>query len=128
MIKEFIMNIKLSFHEMYFGMAVATFFCLGTLLLATSPGFGHGGKGHASAFTPLQALQEATKLYDKLVASGKLSENWETDLTKVEISNRQKGEQKEHVVSFQLISGEPDKVYIFFSADGKYAGSNFTGK
>jgi len=109
-------------------MAIGALFLLGTLFVSASPGHGHGGKGHASAFTSLQALQEATKLYDKLVASGKLSENWETDLAKVEIYNRQKGEQKEHMVSFQLRSGEPDKVYIFFSADGKYAGSNFTGK
>jgi hypothetical protein len=122
------MNSELSFRKIYFGIAMITLFSLGTFLLATSPGLGHGGKEHASAFTPLQALQEATKLYDKLVASGKLSENWETDLTIVEISNRQKGGLKEHVVSFQIKTGEPDKVYIFFSADGKYAGSNFTGK
>lgn len=122
------MNFRSNCQRIYFGMAIGALFLLGTLFVSASPGLGHGGKGHASAFTPLQALQEATKLYDKLVASGKLSENWETDLTKVEISNRQKGEQKEHMVSFQLRSGEPDKVYIFFSADGKYAGSNFTGK
>ncbi len=122
------MNFRSNCQRIYFGMAIGALFLLGTLFVSASPGLGHGGKEHASAFTPLQALQEATKLYDKLVASGKLSENWETDLTKVEISNRQKGEQEEHMVSFQLRSGEPDKVYIFFSADGKYAGSNFTGK
>jgi hypothetical protein len=98
------------------------------LLIVTPPAFGHGGKDHGSTFTPLQALQKATELYDKLVASGKLSENWELDLVRVDIFNREKGGQKEQVVEFQRKTGEPNKVYIFFTAEGKYAGSNFTGK
>ena len=104
-----------------------TFILFLGLLIVTLPAFSHGGKEHDSTFTPLQALQKATELYDKLIASGKLSENWEIDLVKVDISNREKAGQKEHVVSFHRKTGEPDKVYIFFSADGKYAGSNFTG-
>ena len=122
------MRFESNHRRICFGIAIVTLLIIGTLLFVTSPGLGHGGKEHASSFTALKALQKATELYDKLVASGKLSENWEIDLVKVDISNREKGGQKEHVVAFQRKTGEPDKVYIFFSADGKYAGSNFTGK
>jgi len=103
----------------FFGLAI---------LFAGGQVYGHGGKTHASSFTPLQALQKATELYDKLVVSGKLPESWETDLEKVDISNRQKGDQWEYVVSFERSAGEPNRVYIFFTAEGKYSGSNFTGK
>jgi hypothetical protein len=98
------------------------------MLLATAQVYGHGGKTHGSSFTALQALQKATELYDKLVVSGKLSDSWETDLRKVNISNRQKGDQREYVVSFERSAGEPNTVYIFFTAEGKYSGSNFTGE
>jgi len=98
------------------------------MLLSSAQVYGHGGKKHGSSFTPLQALQKATELYDKLVVSGKLPDSWETDLEKVDISNRQKGDQWEYVVSFERSAGEPNKVYIFFTAEGKYSGSNFTGE
>jgi hypothetical protein len=49
-------------------------------------------------------------------------------LARVEISNRNKGGRQEIVVSFQRPTGEPKTLYIFFSADGRYAGSNFTGR
>jgi hypothetical protein len=103
---------------------------LGILILfAASLVFSHGGKEHAtSEFTAFQALQKATKLYDRLVDSGKLEESWETDLIKVEISSRSREDRKELVVSFHRAKGEPNTVYIFFSDDGEYAGSNFTGK
>ena len=98
------------------------------ILLATAKVYGHGGKTHGSSFSSLQALQKATELYDKLVVSGKLPESWETDLKKVDISNRKKGDQWEYVVSFERSSGEPNRVYIFFTADWGYSGSNFTGE
>jgi hypothetical protein len=64
----------------------------------------------------------------RLVGSGKLDESWETDLANVGITNRQKGGNTEYVVSFQRSAGDPKTVYIFFTADGKYSGSNFTGE
>jgi hypothetical protein len=100
-----------------------------TVLIAAPPGFTHGGKGHfTDVFTTLQALQKATELYNQLIWSGKLPGSWETDLARVEISNRNKGGRQEIVVSFQRPTGEPKTLYIFFSADGRYAGSNFTGQ
>ena len=89
--------------------------------------FGHGGK-HSEEFTQLQALQKATKLYDQLISQSKLDQSWETGLQNVTISNRELEGRNEIVVSFQRQEGDPKAVYIFFNSDGKYAGSNFTGK
>lgn len=118
--------------RIFLGRPWARNFALVTLglaiLLPIAQVHGHGGITHASSFTALQALQKATELYDKLVATGKLAESWETDLQKVDISKRQKGVQWEYVVSFERSAGEPDRVYIFFTAEGKYSGSNFTGE
>ena len=88
--------------------------------------YGHGGK-HAGQFTRLQALQKATMMYDQLVNNGKLDQDWETSLKNVTISNRKKDGEDEIVVSFERLEGDPKAVYIFFNAEGKYAGSNFTG-
>ena len=96
------------------------------LIISTTLAFGHGGK-HAE-FTHLQALQKATQLYDRLIVNGKLDQSWETTLVRVDVSNRRKGNKNEVVLSFQRAKGEPQAVYIFFTADGKYAGSNFTGE
>ena len=99
-----------------------------SLLIFRIPVFGHGGKHAADEFTHLQALQKATEMYDRLIANGKLDQSWETKLIRVNVSNRQKAEKKEIVVSFQRAEGDPQSVYIFFTAKGKYAGSNFTGE
>lgn len=99
------------------------------VLLLTYSVLGHGGKGHqVSDFTAFRALQEATKLYDRLLSSGRLGDSWETRLMEVKISDRNQRDRKELVVSFRRSEGEPKTVYIFLSEEGKYAGSNFTGK
>ena len=97
------------------------------VILTAALAFGHGGK-HSDGFTHLQALQKATQLFDQLVTKGKLDENWETDLQNVAVSKRNNKGQAEIVVAFQRATGDPTHVYIFVSADGKYAGSNFTGE
>jgi hypothetical protein len=89
--------------------------------------FGHGGK-HSDKFTPLQALQKATKLFDQLVTKGKLDQNWEKGLENVTISKRKNNGKDEVVVSFQRSEGDPKAVYIFLDSNGKYTGSNFTGE
>ena len=91
--------------------------------------FAHGGKAHdMGEFTHLAALKKATELYDKLIGSRKLDPAWETDLDKVEVSRRQKGNDTEVVVAFYRDEGEPKTVFIFFDAAGEYTGSNFTGE
>ena len=120
-------NARISLGYSFLGSIVAVV-VLFTILSVAGSVFAHGGKKHANSFTALQALQKSTDLFNQLVGSGKLGESWETDLKKVDISNRQKGGNKEYVVSFHRSAGEPSTVYIFFTADGKYSGSNFTGK
>ena len=99
-----------------------------TIVIAASAAFSHSGKHTGGDFTHLQALQTATALYDKLIGNGKLDQTWETGLQKVTLSNRQNGDKKEVVVAFHRRGGDPGAVYIFLGADGKYAGSNFTGE
>ena len=98
-----------------------------TVILLAALAFAHGGK-HSDNFTQLQALQNATKLYDQLIAKGKLDPSWETGLQNVAITNRTQNGRDEIVVAFERKEGNPNRVYIFFAAEGKYAGSNFTGE
>jgi hypothetical protein len=97
------------------------------LLITASVAFSHGGKHAGKAFTHLQALQKATGLYNRLVEKGKLDSSWETELTRAAVFTRKNSDKEEVVVSFQRAKGDPQAVYIFFSSDGKYTGSNFTG-
>ena len=120
-------NVRVSLRRSFLGSIVAVV-ALFTIASVAGSVFAHGGKKHANSFTALQALQQGTDLFNKLVGSGKLGESWETDLANVEITTRQKGGNKEYVVSFQRSTGDPKTVYIFFTADGKYSGSNFTGE
>ncbi|MFZ7127825.1 MAG: DUF6488 family protein [Desulfobacterales bacterium] len=99
------------------------------ILFSSSMVFAHGGMTHAdNAFTPLQALQKATELFDRLVVSGKLDESWETDLKAAAIKIVEKNGNPEYRVAFERGGGEPSVVYIFFTLDGQYAGSNFEGE
>jgi len=89
----------------------------------------HGPKGHGGMeFTALQAAKKGIELYDKLVASGKIEESWETGLNNIEVFPRQNGKKREIVVKFSRNAGKPQSVYIFFTEKGDYSGSNFTGK
>lgn len=89
----------------------------------------HGGKTHdGEEFSPLQALEKATELFNRLVSSGKLTEAWETGLKTVNINIRKVGKKREYVVQFEKSEASPLSVYFFFDQKGKYTGSNFTGK
>lgn len=93
------------------------------------PAHSHGGKTHGEeTFTALQALQKATQLYDRLIVSGKLPEEWETGLQTIRIVTLNSAEKPEYVVQFERAKGNPISVYFFFNQDGEYSGSNFTGK
>ena len=98
------------------------------LLLFVSTTVAHGPKGHGDMeFTALQAAKKGIALYDRLVASGKLEESWETDLANIEVFSRQSDQKIEYVVKFSRSQREPPSVYIFFDEKGEYTGSNFTG-
>ena len=99
------------------------------ILMSVSLASAHGPKGHGEIeFTALQAAKKGIELYDKLIASGKIEESWETDLNTIEVLQQQSGEKKEFIVKFSRTKGKPYTLYIFFSEKGEYSGSNFTGK
>ena len=103
---------------------------LGLIVVAgVMPVFGHGGKSHGgSEFTSLQAVQQALKLYDKLIVAGKLPEEWETGLDAINVGTRHSNGKDEYMVQFKKSEGEGGSVYFFFDQKGVYSGSNFTGK
>ena len=95
----------------------------------TLSAYSHGGKTHGKEnFTAFQALEKASILYDRLIVSGKLTEDWETGLKRVTIDIRNSNDKREYVVQFEKSKGEPSSVYFFFDQEGEYSGSNFTGK
>jgi hypothetical protein len=107
----------------YILLLLVMVFISATLALA------HGPKGHGGTdFTAFKAAEKGIKLYDKLLASGKIEESWETNLKNIEIFQRQSKERKELVVKFSRSKGEPQFLYIFFTEKGDYSGSNFTGE
>ncbi len=107
--------------------ALVIFSMVATFGAATT--FGHGGKSHGgSEFTSLQAVQEALKLYDKLIVAGKLPEEWETGLEAINVDIRQTNGKNEYMVQFKKSEGDGGSVYFFFDQKGEYSGSNFTGK
>ncbi|BBO77442.1 hypothetical protein DSCW_48590 [Desulfosarcina widdelii] len=102
---------------------------LGVIVSGTEIANSHGGKTHGEeAFTAFQAVQKATQLYDRLIVSGKLPEDWETDLVSIHISARGDETSRETVVQFKRTGGDPESLYFYFDHRGEYSGSNFTGK
>jgi hypothetical protein len=101
----------------------------GAIGLFSLSAYGHGGKTHTEeGFTAFRALEKAAQLYDRLIASGKLHEDWETGLKGVTIDISNAEDAREYVVQFVKSEGEPNSVYFFFDQEGEYSGSNFTGK
>lgn len=113
-----------------FGKWGIALLCAIALYGLVSPGsaLAHGGKHQDGKFTRFQAVQKAITLYDQLITQGKLEPGWETELEEIEVNTRTTGERNDTVVSFHRDHGKPDTVYIFFDADGEYAGSNFSGE
>ena len=102
---------------------------LSILLLPALTTLAHGPKGHEDMeFTALNAAKKGIALYDRLVASGKLANPWETDLADIQVLKRKNGPKNEFIVKFNRSKEEPISVYIFFSEKGEYNGSNFTGQ
>ncbi len=117
----------------YRGLKIKCFVSLlGVLIIIfmiAASALSHGPKGHSEGdFTAFQAVKKGVALYDKLVASSKLGERWETDLVNIEVSTRGTSSKKEFVVKFIRSTSDPRAVFIFFSGNGEYNGSNFIGK
>jgi hypothetical protein len=101
---------------------------LAAFLLPTVSLHAHGGKQHGAVeFTHLEAVRKATDLFEKLIATKKIDSDWEVNLEQVRVFDRRKGDKTELGVSFTRSTGDPKVLYIFFTSQGEYTGSNFTG-
>lgn len=99
------------------------------MLAGIVPAWSHGGKTHAETdFSSLQAVQKATKLYERLIIAQKLPEQWETHLKSIAVDTRPSEGTREYTVRFTREEGDPGSVYFFFNEKGEYSGSNFTGR
>lgn len=99
------------------------------VILTSSAVFGHGGQSHAEqAFTNFKAMEKAMEIFDQLLAAGKLDESWETGLQEVSVSVRQESDGQKSVVRFTRPAGDPKTLFLFFNAEGEYAGANYTGQ
>lgn len=120
---------KKSTNQTKLALIIGFVIVIGLNVSFTLSAHGHGGKTHGGeTFTAFQALEKASKLYDRLIVSGKLTEDWETGLKRVTIDIRNPDNKREYIVQFEKSKGEPSSVYFFFDQEGEYSGSNFTGK
>ena len=104
------MNTYHQFHGLRPSLA-AVFLSAVLLFLGTAAAYGHGGKTHADEpFSAFQAVQKATQLYDRLIVSGKLPEDWETSLSSIHVTVRGAVNSPENVVQFKRSGGDPDRV------------------
>lgn len=102
---------------------------VGVLLISIGSSFGHGGKTHAgAAFSSFEAVQKAVNLYNRLIVSKKLPEEWETMLESIHVTTRGPENSRETIVQFKRSNGNPDSVFFFFNDQGDYSGSNFSGE
>ncbi len=109
-------------------LVTAILIIAGSMIVAPGAANSHGGKTHAEAFSAFEAVQKATQLYDRLIVSGKLPEDWETGLSSIHVSVRGDETNRETVVQFKRSAGDPESLYFYFDRRGEYSGSNFTGK
>ena len=110
-------------------LTTITLIVTGIIATGTEIANSHGGKTHGEEpFPAFQAVQKAVQLYDRLIVSGKLPEDWETDLVSIHISASGADTDRETVVQFKRNGGDPDSLYIYFDHRGEYSGSNFTGE
>lgn len=105
-------------------------------LLFISPVMAGSGHDHASgshSHGPVSSEVVVKKAGDKvksLAESGKIDQSW-ADTKAVGASQKTLGNESEWVVTFNNAKvSDPAKqtLYLFFSLDGIYIASNFTGK
>lgn len=106
-------------------------------LLFTSPvmagaGHDHGSGGHSHSHGPVSsevAVKKATEKVKSLVASGKIDKSW-ADVKAAGASQKTFGNETEWVVTFKnekISDPSRQTLYLFFTLDGRYIATNFTG-
>ena len=84
-------------------MMTITLIVTGIIATGTEIANSHGGKTHVEEpFPAFQAVQKAVQLYDRLIVSGKLPEDWETDL---EMKRRYEDQSNEPVAGMGMYYG-----------------------
>ena len=105
-------------------------------LLFTSPvmagaGHDHGNGGHSHGPVSSEAVtQKATVKVKSLVESGKLEKSW-ADSKALSASQETFSNETEWVVMFKndkISDATKQTLYLFFTLDGGYIATNFTGK
>lgn len=96
------------------------------------PGGGHS-HDHGHLHGPIsseQAVKKATKHVQKLVKKGKIDASWSGVASK-SVEEKSFGHGPEWVVTFENKAAEdPEKqtLYVFYTINGKYLASNFSGQ
>jgi hypothetical protein len=106
-------------------------FLFGQAALA-GPGGGHSHDHghHHGPISSEQAVKKATKHVQKLVKKGKIDSSW-SGVSSKSVEEKSFGHGPEWVVTFENKSAkDPEKqtLYVFYTINGKYLASNFTGQ
>ncbi|EKD89014.1 MAG: hypothetical protein ACD_34C00235G0002 [uncultured bacterium] len=105
-------------------------------LLFTSPvmagaGHDHGNGGHSHGPVSSEAVtQKATVKVKSLVESGKLEKSW-ADSKALGANQKTFSNEVEWVVTFKndkVSDATKQTLYLFFTLDGSYIATNFTGQ
>ncbi|KZY33186.1 MULTISPECIES: DUF6488 family protein [unclassified Oleiphilus] len=108
---------------------ILVMFLFGQTALA-GPGSGHSHGHQHKPITSEQAINKATKHVWKLAKKGKIDASW-SSVTSKSVEEKSFGHGPEWVVTFENESIEDPKkqtLYVFFTINGKYLASNFTGQ
>lgn len=91
------------------------------------------GPGHGHSHGPItsdRAVEKATKHVEKLVQNGKIDASW-SGATSKSVEEKSFGHGPEWVVAFEnkaIEDPEKQTLYVFYTLNGKYLASNFTGQ
>ena len=108
---------------------LALIFLFGQTALA-GPGHGHSHDHNHGPISSKQAVTKATKHVKKLVKNGKIDASW-SGVTSNSVEEKSYGHGPEWVVTFEnkFIEATDKRIlYVFYTINGKYLASNFTGQ
>ena len=114
---------------------ISTVLLVSSLLLAApvmaGTGHDHGSSGHSHGPASSEAIiKKAANQVKSLVERGKLDKSW-VGIKADGASQKTFSNESEWVVTFKndkVSAPEKQTLYMFFTLDGSYIASNFTGK
>lgn len=109
---------------------VALTFALCSVGAVAGGGHDHGAGGHAhAAITSDQAMTKAAEKIHALAKAGKIDASW-MDVQPAGAEQKTYAKGPEWVVTFKndkVSDASKQTLYVFFSADGHYLATNYTG-